>query len=85
MAAIIYSLCALTALMCASMLLSTYARSRYRLLLWGGLCFVGLTINNVMVIMDKLIVPNIDLSTWRLVASLAAVLVFLYGLIWDAE
>jgi len=85
MAAIIYSLCALTALMCAWMLLSTYARSRYRLLLWGGICFVGLTINNVMVIMDKLIVPNIDLSTWRLVAALAAVLVFLYGLIWDAE
>jgi len=85
MAAIIYSLCALTALMCAWMLLRTYARSRYRLLLWGGLCFVGLTINNVMVIMDKLIVPNIDLSTWRLVAALAAVLVFLYGLIWDAE
>lgn len=85
MAAIIYALCALTASVCAWMLLRTYARNRYRLLLWGGLCFVGLTLNNVMVIVDKLIVPYADLSTWRLVVALAAVLVFLYGLIWDSE
>ena len=85
MAAIIYSLCALTALACAWMLLRTYARSGYKLLLWGGLCFIGLTVNNVLVIVDKLFVPYVDLSTWRLVFALAAVLVFLYGLIWDSE
>jgi len=67
------------------MLLRTYARSGYRLLLWGGLCFVGLTLNNVLVIVDKIVVPFMDLSTWRLAVALAAVLVFLYGLIWDSE
>jgi len=82
---IIYSLCALTAFACAWLLLRTYARSSYKLLLWGGLCFVGLTLNNLLLIVDKFLVPYVDLSTWRLVVALAAVLIFLYGLIWDSE
>jgi len=85
MDALIYSLCALTALVCAVLLLKTYARSKYRLLLWGGLCFVGLTLNNVLVIVDKFAVPYVDLSTWRLIIALLAMAVFLYGLIWDSE
>ena len=85
MAGIIYSLCALTAAACAWMLLRTYARSGYKLLLWGGLCFVGLTLNNVLLIVDKLVVPYMDLSTLRLAFALGAVLIFLYGLIWDSE
>ena len=85
LAGVIYSLCALTALACAWMLLRTYARSGYRLLLWGGLCFVGLTLNNLLVMVDKLVMPFADLSRWRLMVALAAVLVFLYGLIWDSE
>jgi hypothetical protein len=60
-------------------------RSRYKLLLWGGLCFVGLTLNNVLVIADKLIFPTIDFSTWRLVAALLGMMILLYGLIWDTE
>jgi hypothetical protein len=82
---LIYSLCALTAFACAWMLLRTYSRSGYKLLLWGGLCFVGLTLNNLLLIVDKFVVPYFDLSTWRLVLALAALLVFLYGLIWDSE
>lgn len=85
MVGVIYSLCALTALVCAWLLLSAYRRSGYRLLLWGGLCFVGLTLNNALLIVDKFIVPYFDFSTWRLLLALAAMLIFLYGLIWDSE
>lgn len=85
MAAIIYGLCALTAFLCAYLLLQAYWRSRYRLLLWGSLCFTGLTLNNIFLVMDKLVLPLIDLSTLRLVTALAAVLLLLYGLIFDAE
>jgi Family of unknown function (DUF5985) len=46
MAATIYGLCALTALLCTFMLLQAYRRGGYRLLLWSGLCFAGLTVNN---------------------------------------
>ena len=82
---IIYSLCSLTAFLCAWQLLRTYARSRYRLLLWGGLCFSMLTLNNVLVVIDELIITYYDFSTWRLVAALLAMLILLYGLIWDTE
>ena len=81
----IYFLCAVTALLCAWLLLRAYRRSGYRLLLWGGLCFVGLTLNNVLVMVDKYVVPYVDLQTWRLLLALAALMVLLYGLVWDAE
>lgn len=85
MAALIYGLCALTALLCAWLLLQAYRRSRYKLLLWSGLCFVWFTVNNVLLIIDKLVVPLVDLTTWRLATALIAILVLLYGLIWNTE
>ena len=85
MAAIIYSLCALTALVCAFLLLRAYARSRYRLLLWSGLCFCGLTLNNVLLVLDKVAFPDVDLSMWRTLTAAIAMAILLYGLIWDAE
>jgi hypothetical protein len=86
MAPLFYGLCTLTALFCAVLLLRAYSRSRYRLLLWGGLCFLGLTLNNALLVVDKIIIgPEINLFTWRLVAGLAAMLVLLYGIIFDAE
>ena len=84
MASIIYTLCALTALLCAVLLLVSYARSGYRLLLWSGLCFVGLTLNNLLLVLDKLVLPH-DLSLWRSSTALAAMCVLLYGLVWDTE
>lgn len=86
MAALIYSLCALTACLCAWLLLAAWSRSRYRLLLWGGLCFVGLTIGNVVLIVDKILLPTqIDLSIDRYAITLVSLLILLYGLIFDTE
>jgi hypothetical protein len=85
MAAVIYTLCALTALGCAVLLLQAYRRSHYALLLWSGLCFVGLTVSNALLVLDRLVLPAVDLSTWRLVVGLLAMLVLLYGLIWKVD
>lgn len=85
MAGTIYTLCAMTALFCALLLLQAYRRSRYRLLLWGGVCFLGLTVNNGLLILDKLIFPDVSLLSFRLVVALVAMSVLLYGIIWDAE
>ncbi|HWT72708.1 MAG TPA: DUF5985 family protein [Oxalicibacterium sp.] len=83
MGKLIYALCMLTSLGCTILLLRSYLRSRYRLLFWSGLCFAGLTINNLLLLADKLSGPAIDLSTWRLVTALAALIPLLYGLIWE--
>jgi Family of unknown function (DUF5985) len=85
MASVIYTLCALTALLCAVLLLQAYYRSRYPFLFWSGLCFVGLTANNALLVVDRLLTPDTDLSTWRLAVGLLAMLVLLYGLIWKVD
>jgi heme A synthase len=85
MAAVIYFLCAFTAALCAVLLLLAYRRGRYRLLLWSGLCFAGLTVNNAFLVLDKLAFPTIDLSPVRTSIALLSMMVLLYGLIWDTE
>ena len=85
MATAVYTLCALLSLACAGLLLRAWAASRSRLLLWSGLCFVGLAANNLLLVIDKVILAGSDLSIWRSLVALAAMAVLLYGLIWDVE
>lgn len=85
MAALIYMLCAFTAFACAWMLLRSYARTRYRLLLWSGLCFSGMFLQNMIRATGHLILPNVDLSIIRMAIGLGALLLLLFGLIWEEE
>ena len=85
MATLVYALCGLTSLACAILLLRGYAATRARLLLWSGLCFVGLGANNVLLLVDKRVVPTMDLSLWRTLPALAGVVILLYGLVWETR
>ena len=85
MAGSVYLLCAATCLLCAIMLSRGYATQRARLLLWSSICFAGLMVENVMLYIDVIIVPDIDLSLWRKLPGLAALVVLLIGLIWDSN
>lgn len=85
MATLVYALCALTSLACAVLLLRGYASSRARLLLWSGLCFAGLALNNILLLIDKRVVPTMDLSLWRSVPALVGVALLLYGLVWETR
>ncbi|HET7548949.1 MAG TPA: DUF5985 family protein [Usitatibacter sp.] len=85
MSAVIYTLCALTSLACVWFLMGAYARTRHRLLFWSGLCFVMLTVSNILNIFDRFILPNVDLVPARLATALVAVLLLIFGLIWEGE
>ena len=85
MAAVIYFLCALTCLVCAALLFRGWLQSKAGLLLWSALCFVGLTASNVLLILDRLVFPDLDLSTPRLLTALTGLLLLLYGLIWEGD
>jgi hypothetical protein len=85
MGVIIYGACMLTALLCAFLLFRAYRRSRHRLLMWSGLCFAGLTLNNLFLVLDKLVFPEIDFAIARSITALFAMTVLLFGLIWDSE
>lgn len=85
MSILIYSLCALTAAMCAVALLGSYARLRHRVLFWSGLCFVALTANNVLLVLDASVFRSADLLIWRSGCAFAAVCLLLYGLVFEEE
>lgn len=83
MAETVYILCALTSLLCAGLLVRGYARSRSRLLLWSSLCFVGLALNNILLVVDLVIVTDVDLSVPRTLTGAVGVSILVVGLVWD--
>jgi hypothetical protein len=85
MVKVIYALCTLTSVTCAWLLLRSFIHNKYRLLFWSGLCFIVLSLNNFLVLLDRIVVPSVDLLTWRLVTALVAVSLLLYGLVWEDE
>lgn len=80
----VYLLCSLTSVLCAVLLLRSWFRGRSRLLLWSGLCFTGLAINNVVLVIDKA-TPALDLSLVRTLPALVGMLLLLYGLVWETR
>jgi ABC-type enterochelin transport system permease subunit len=85
MAKAVFLLCALTSLTCAALLLRAYARRHSRLLLWSGLCFVGLALNNGLLVIDRVILPDANLSVVRQIPAVGGIALLLWGLVWDAE
>ena len=85
MAALIYTLCALTALATALLLLRSYQRTRVPLLLWSGLCFAGLTLSNVFLVLDRVVYPDVDFAMPRLASALVGLLLLIYGLVWEND
>ena len=85
MGAVVYLLCAVAAFICAVLLLRAYRRTGARLLLWSGLCFAGLTVSNALLFVDLQVFPEIDLYMWRLGTAAAAMLLLVYGLVFESE
>jgi hypothetical protein len=75
----------LTSLACAWLLFASYRRTRHRLLFWSGSCFAVMTINNLLLLLDKVVFPALNFLPLRQVSALAALLLLLYGLIYEKE
>ena len=75
----------LTVGLCALLLLRAYFRLRTRLLLWSGCCFVGLTVANALLFVDLAIVPDVSLYRWRLGVAAGAILLLVYGLVFESD
>lgn len=85
MGAAVYILEVLTSLACALLLLRGYARGRKKLLLWSGLCFAGLAVSHVLIFVDLVMLPALDLYPYRLATAAIAMALLLYGLIWESD
>jgi hypothetical protein len=78
---IVYLLCLLTSLSCCLLLIRNYRRSRNKVLLWTAACFVLLAVDNLLVVLDLILLPNIDLILLRLLATLLAVSTLIIGFV----
>jgi hypothetical protein len=85
MAEAVYILCAVTSALCAVLLLRNYRRNRTRLLLWTSLCFGLLAANNLLLVIDLIFFPQVDLAIARSMTAVGAGMVLLLGLIWEAQ
>jgi hypothetical protein len=86
MEAAVYILGAVMSLVCTLLLFRGYTQSRQKLLFWSALCFAGLTVSNLLVFVDLVLLPKeMDLYRWRLGTAVAAMIPLLYGLIWESE
>ena len=83
MGPVVYLLCAAAALGCAFLLFRAYLQVRMRLLLWSAVCFACLTLNNLLIAVDLLVLPELDLFILRNLAALLGVGTLLYGLVWE--
>jgi hypothetical protein len=81
----LYLLAVLTCLVCTVLLFRGYRASRVRLLLWSALCFVFLTLNNLLLFFDLPVFTEIDLRPYRLVAALVGLAFLLYGFLFETE
>jgi hypothetical protein len=79
----VYILSALISLACATLLLRSFATTRSALLFWAAICFLGLTLNNALLFVDKVLVTDVDLSLWRAIPALAGMLALIFGLLWE--
>jgi hypothetical protein len=82
----VYLLCFITSAACAWLLMRSYLKVRSNMLFWSALCFGLLALNNLIVIIDLMVVPpDIDLGVYRLMASLLAIGLLLFGFIWRGD
>jgi hypothetical protein len=81
----VYVGCAITSLACALLLMAAYRRQRARLLLWSCVCFAWLAVNNLVLVVDRVLVTDVDLSIARVGSALVGLVTLLYGLIYDSQ
>lgn len=85
MPALVYLFCFITCAACAGLLVRSWWKTRTRLLLWVAISFVFLAINNFFLLADTTLFPDIDFSAFRLISSLVAISILVFGLVWEAE
>lgn len=79
---VLYAVLMLTCLACMVLLFRGYRRTGLRLLFWSALCFVGLSVSNVLLFFDLALFPTqVDLRPYRLAASFIGLAFLLFGFI----
>jgi hypothetical protein len=85
MAELIYGLCTILSLAIAVMLWRQHRRSPSRMIYWTAMCFTGLALSNLVLVVDKLVFTDVDLRVLRHSISLLSIGLLLFGLVYEDE
>ena len=85
MAELIYGLCTILSMAVAVMLWRQHRRMPTRMIYWTALCFTGLALSNLVLVLDKLVFPGLDLRVLRHSISLLSIGLLLFGLVYEDE
>lgn len=81
---VVYLLCAVTSVVCTCLLFYNYRKSRSQLLFWSAICFLGLSINNILLFIDLVLTgPTTDLSAARALPAALGFAALVSGFAWD--
>ena len=83
MGELVYILCGVTSVGCAVLLLRQYRLTRGKLLFWSAGCFFCFAVTNVLLFVDLVLLPGIDLSLLRSLITLGGIVMLLAVLIWE--
>lgn len=85
MAEIVYLLCAGMSFICTGLLFRGYHNTKTKLLLWAAVSFAFMTMNNVFLFVDLVLLPDLNLNGpfWRNSLGASSGVVLLAGLIWE--
>jgi hypothetical protein len=81
----VYLLCLITCITCSALLFRAWLRSKAKLLFWTATSFVFLSINNLILVADKVFFPDAYLTPARQITAGLALVILLYGFIWEVE
>lgn len=84
-AAGVYLLCAITSSLCAVLLFRQHRQTQARLLFWSFLGFSGLALNNVLLFVDYVILPDVSLLLARNLVAVASMTLLVFGFIWSSR
>jgi hypothetical protein len=75
----------LTSVGCMLLLFRGYFGTGQRILLWSAFCFVGQSVNNLVLFVDLVVLPQSDLRVLRLTSALVGMLFLIYGFIRETD
>ena len=82
---LVYTLCLLTSAFCAILLFRAWREAQSRLSLWTAVSFAFFALNNLALVADLVIFPEIPLWPLRVATQLIALGVLLFGFVWEAH
>jgi hypothetical protein len=81
----LFAIVPLTSFACMALLLRSYFQTKRRILLWATLCFVAQTVANMLLFVDLIVLPDVDLRAIRHAIALAGMVFLVYAFITESH